>query len=147
MPWISCTEEPNLNRHSYWIHQTLNLISSTLYFVLNLIVLSSFIWWVIDYWLIYWMYSRWKTVPLPLAWMSVALRSLRRADAPLPQTHRCQTVPLQGVRKMFRPLWSLGSPHETSPAQIIQITNLFISKLISNENINKWWWEKKKKEE
>lgn len=85
------------------------------------------------------MFDRWETLPLPLARMSVALCTFRRAHASLPETHGRQTVPLQGVRTLFRPFWSSRPPHETPPAQRFQML-IF---LFSSEK--KWKTEEEQK--
>ena len=61
---------------------------------------------------------------MPLARVSVAFRPFGRVDPPLPEAHRSQAFPLQGVRTLFRTIRPPGAAHEAAPTQRVQVLSL-----------------------
>jgi hypothetical protein len=58
-----------------------------------------------------------KTVPVHVVGVRVEFRAVGRADQTLPEAHGRQTVPVRGVRTVFRPVRSSGAAQETPSAQ------------------------------
>ncbi|VEN34724.1 unnamed protein product [Callosobruchus maculatus] len=54
---------------------------------------------------------------MPVAGMRMAVREVRRADPPLQEAHRRQTVQMRRLRKVVREVGPPGAPHEAPSTQ------------------------------
>lgn len=63
------------------------------------------------------MFGRRKALPVHVVGVRVEFRAVGRVDKTLPEAHGRQTVPVRGLRTVFRPVRSSSAAQETASAQ------------------------------
>lgn len=58
---------------------------------------------------------RWEAVQVHVGQLRLAFRSFRWADAPLPEAHGRQALPVRRLLALLFPIWPLGPAHEKTP--------------------------------
>lgn len=59
--------------------------------------------------------SRWEAIQVHVGQLRLALRSFGRADAPFPEAHGRQTLPVRCLLALLFPIWPPRPAHEKTP--------------------------------